>query len=240
MFSLHFLGRGAAFNVTEGNTAACVKNGEELLLLDCGETVFYQLMKQHLLDGVKRLTVAVSHLHSDHCGSLGSLGHYCRYALGIRMTLLVPREEAYVQELGQLLRIFGNDENSVEMIPAEDWTGMEGIDSLRYVPTQHAEGMRCFSFELQTREGAVFYSADTRTTETLQAFLRAHEDIAGIYMDATDADYPGNVHLPVTRLIEAVPQELRGRTVLMHLNGPRVAEMGKAMGFGIAKGAFAE
>lgn len=91
MFSLRFLGRGAAFNVTEGNTAACVKNGGELLLLDCGETVFYQLMKQHLLDGVKRLTVAVSHLHSDHCGSLGSLGHYCRYALGIRMTLLVPR-----------------------------------------------------------------------------------------------------------------------------------------------------
>ena len=231
MFSLHFLGRGAAFNVTEGNTAACVKNGEELLLLDCGETVFYQLMKQHLLDGVKRLTVAVSHLHSDHCGSLGSLGHYCRYVLGIRMTLLVPREEAYVQELGQLLCIFGNDENSVEMIPAEDWTGMEGIDSLRYVPTEHAEGMQCHSFVMETDEGAVFYSADTCTAATLQDFLKEHQNVFAIYMDTTSADYPGNVHLSLNKLTEALPANLRDRTWLMHVNGPAVIEQGLQLGF---------
>ena len=36
---LRFLGRGAAFNPALGNTSAYVREGERLLLLDCGESV---------------------------------------------------------------------------------------------------------------------------------------------------------------------------------------------------------
>ena len=40
---LNFLGRGAAFNPKEGNTAAFIKEGDRLLLIDCGESVFRQI-----------------------------------------------------------------------------------------------------------------------------------------------------------------------------------------------------
>ena len=43
---LLFLGRGAAFNTSQGNTAACIREGERLMLLDCGETVFSALKER--------------------------------------------------------------------------------------------------------------------------------------------------------------------------------------------------
>ena len=45
---LKFLGRGSAFNVKEGNTAAYYKEGDKMLLIDCGETVFSTIVK-HML-----------------------------------------------------------------------------------------------------------------------------------------------------------------------------------------------
>ena len=53
---LLFLGRGAAFNTSQGNTAACIREGERLMLLDCGETVFSALKERGLLEGVREET----------------------------------------------------------------------------------------------------------------------------------------------------------------------------------------
>ena len=48
IMELKFLGRGSAFNVKEGNTAAYYKEGDKMLLIDCGETVFSTIVK-HML-----------------------------------------------------------------------------------------------------------------------------------------------------------------------------------------------
>ena len=53
---LRFLGRGAAFNAEQNNTAACIREGGHLLLLDCGETVFRELKVRGLLEGVREET----------------------------------------------------------------------------------------------------------------------------------------------------------------------------------------
>lgn len=231
MTELHFLGRGAAFNALEGNTAAYYREGADLLLIDCGETVFQQLIARDLLTGVKQIWVVVSHLHSDHCGSLGSLVHYCHYVLGIKLNVLVPEDQAYVQQITQLLMLFGNDENCFNMVLCKQWKGISNIRGIQYVSTEHANGMRCYSFVLDTEDGAIFYSADTCTTAALLMFLHQHDRIAAIYMDATDADYPGNVHLPLNKLTETLPTELRSRTWLMHINGAAVAEQGEKLGY---------
>ena len=91
---LHFLGRGAAFYVEAGNTSAYLREGSRLLLLDCGESVFADLLRRGVLSGVTDITVALSHLHSDHCGSLGSLCHYCFYMLHIIPKLVLPEDAA--------------------------------------------------------------------------------------------------------------------------------------------------
>ena len=40
---LKFIGTGSAFNQDLGNTSAYIKDGETLLLIDCGETVFQRI-----------------------------------------------------------------------------------------------------------------------------------------------------------------------------------------------------
>ena len=73
---LKFIGTGSAFNQDLGNTSAYIKDGETLLLIDCGETVFQRIKEIKLLDDVKKVYIVITHNHSDHIGSLGSLVEY--------------------------------------------------------------------------------------------------------------------------------------------------------------------
>ena len=55
---LKFIGTGSAFNQDLGNTSAYIKDGETLLLIDCGETVFQRIKEIKLLDDVKKVYIA--------------------------------------------------------------------------------------------------------------------------------------------------------------------------------------
>ena len=227
---LHFLGRGAAFYVEAGNTSAYLREGSRLLLLDCGESVFANLLRRGVLSGVTDITVALSHLHSDHCGSLGSLCHYCFYMLHIVPRFVLPADAAYRAEVETLLRLFGVQTDAYALVPDGGSLGFSAFRSLSYVPTRHADSMRCFSFVFETENGGVFYSADTCTTETLTEFIKTHPNFERVYMDSTDADYPGNIHLPVSRIAQAVPEAMRGRVYMIHLNRAACIEAGRKLG----------
>ena len=228
---LHFLGCGAAFQPAMGNTAAYWAEGERLLLLDCGETVFGRLLRTGALRGVKEVYVAVSHLHSDHCGSLGSLALYCRYVLGAPLKLLVPDREGYIDSLRSLMTLYGVSSQDYALIRSRALPGFAAFTDLRYVPTEHAPGMECFSFVLETPEGGVFYSADTCTTEQLKAFISAHDHIHRIYMETTLDENPHGVHLSLSKLAAVLPPPLRGITYLMHLNSADCRAAGEKLGF---------
>lgn len=231
---LRFLGRGAAFNPALGNTSAYVREGDRLLLLDCGESVFERLVARGVLDGVREAYFAVSHLHSDHCGSLGTTVLYCRERLGAKVFMLLPPgEEAYAASVRQLLSLFGVAEDDYEVMDPARMPAFQAFSSLRYARTVHSPGMTCFSFVLETPQGGVFYSADSHTTDALEAFLRTHDQVAMIYMETTDQDIPGGVHLPLSRLQAVLTPELAARTRLMHLGSSRCIDMAKEAGFQI-------
>lgn len=231
---LHFLGRGAAFYTQAGNTAAYLREDGRLLLLDCGESVFAELLRRNVLSGVSSVTIALSHLHSDHCGSLGSLCHYCYYMLHLIPQIVLPADGDYRAEVTTLLRLFGVLENAYALVPDGGDLGFSSFRSFSYVRTRHAEGMRCFSFVFETDAGGVFYSADTCTTDTLVDFLQTHPNFERVYMDATDADYPGNIHLPIDRIAQVVPAEKRSRVYMMHLNRESCIEAGQKLGLNVA------
>ena len=229
---LQFLGRGAAFNPQQGNTAACLREGGRLLLLDCGESVFGELMRRGLLEGVREVTVALSHFHSDHCGSLGSLGHYCRFALRAELRFVVPDDDAYLASLKALLRLFGVPEAGYSLIPSGGTLGFSAVERLELVKTRHAPDMPCYSFVLETAEGGVFYSADTCTEEQLLGFMRTHPAFERAYVDVTAAEGAATIHLPLRRLAEAVPPALRSRVDIMHISDDTCIAQGRQLGFG--------
>lgn len=229
---LTFLGRGAAFYPAQGNTAACLREGGRLLLLDCGESVFGELMKRGLLNGVSEVTVVLSHFHSDHCGSLGSLCHYCRYALRAALRLIVPDDAAYLEALSALLWLYGVPKEGFSLIPSGGALGFSAFERLEMVPTRHAEGMPCYSIVLETAAGGVFYSADTCTEEPLLEFMRTHPAFERAYVDVTAAESAAAVHLPLRRLAEVIPPSLRSRVNIMHISDDACIAQASALGFG--------
>ena len=94
---LIFLGRGAAFNPKEGNTSAYFIEGRELFLIDCGESVFSKLMELDLLNEIDRVNLLITHTHSDHIGSLGSLVMYSFYVLQKPLNIILPNQEEYLK-----------------------------------------------------------------------------------------------------------------------------------------------
>ncbi len=229
---LHFLGRGAAFNPQEGNTSCYLKEGNRLLLLDCGESVFERLITGDILSGMQEVYIAISHLHSDHCGSLGSVVLYCFYRLQVRVKLVLPEVASYRRDVSELLRIFGVADDQYEMVSPEKVGGFSSFSSIHVVRTMHQEGMDCFSFAFETPKGGVFYSADTRTADTLLDFIRNHDHIDAIYMETT-LQYPANVHLSMQTLMEALPRELWKKTHLMHFGEKAAMEAAREYGFQI-------
>lgn len=90
MTDLKFLGKGSAFNEKELNTSAYLIKEDNLFLIDCGATVFHEIQKKKLLDGINHVYVLLTHLHADHAGSLGTLIHYCKYSLDIDINIIYP------------------------------------------------------------------------------------------------------------------------------------------------------
>ena len=229
---LNFTGRGAAFNVKEGNTNAFFIENEKLFLVDCGETMFASLVKKNILSQVKEIYVLVSHTHSDHCGSLGSVGLYCQFVLNTKLKIIVPHNDEYVADLDKLMKIFGNTEKAYEFLYEEEIDGVfEAFSSVRYELTLHDYMLTCYSFVFETPKGGVFYSADTRTTENILRFIKNHAHIDRMYMEVTDLNVSGDIHLNIDALTEVIPMDLRNKIWMMHLRADSCITKIKEAGF---------
>lgn len=231
---LIFTGRGAAFNPKEGNTNAYFIEDHRLFLVDCGESMFAYLMNNGILKGIKEVYVVLSHMHSDHCGSLGSIGLYCQFTLGTKLQIVVPHDEAYVQDICTLMRIFGNTTAAYDIVYEEELDGrFETFDSVRYDLTQHDFNMTCYSFVFETKQGAIFYSADTRVVDNLVHFIDTHNDIDRIYMEVTNINVPMDVHLYIGDLLPVITEEIKEKIYMMHLRNEECMQRVLEEGFKI-------
>lgn len=232
--NLHFIGRGSAFYTKEKNTSAYFIEHDNLFLIDCGESVFSSLMENEILLNIQHVYVLISHTHSDHCGSLGSLGFYCQYVLHTKLNIIVPHHEAYVQDLKTLMSLYGNTSMAYQFIYEEEVDNLfQEFSSVRYEETDHDYGLTCFSFVFETPRGAVFYSADTRTTDNIVRFMENHCVIDCMYMEATDLRIEGDVHLNIADLEPVIPMAMRSKIWFMHLRSETCADAVKSYGFQI-------
>ena len=90
---LKFVGCGAALYPKLYNSNAYFEIDQDLFLLDCGETAFRQHYIAGHFAGKKSVTVIITHMHTDHIGSLGTLIVYCYNVLGIRTKVIYPEPE---------------------------------------------------------------------------------------------------------------------------------------------------
>lgn len=209
---LRFLGTGAAFNPALGNTGAFFTRGEDLYLIDCGEQAFMKLMRADLFRQYPgRIVVLLTHLHADHCGSLGTLCLYAAEILKRPMLLVHPNAEVRT-----LLRLMGATEDQYTLLPSLDGAGFSATP----IPRRHA-AMDAYAYMRADEEGTIYYSGDTsELPEDLLDALHAgriHHAYQEASYFATDPD-PQPPHLLFSEALRRIEPALRLKFTLMHFN----------------------
>ena len=73
-----FLGRDAGFGINNNSAYTIIDNN--LILIDCGYTVFNIIKEKFIFSELNTINVLITHLHNDHAGSLSQLILYsCFY-----------------------------------------------------------------------------------------------------------------------------------------------------------------
>ena len=201
-----------------------VSCGSTHLLIDAGPTssfIVSELEKENILPQEIH-GVIITHTHSDHVGSLGSLILYCFYNLNIKINIILPSKHKYLSDLEDLLRIFGCKSKMYKYIYENELTDKyDAFNSIKFMETKHSRGMICYGILFDTNDGAIYYSGDTKEINNIKKIIKDYK-IDKVYVDTSSIDSKDNPHMYVGVLDEEIPLYLRDRFYCMHINDKKV------------------
>ena len=237
MQSLKFLGRGGAFNTEEGNTSAYFIKDNILFILDCGETVFATLKENDKLinliseHNITDIQIYITHLHSDHVGSLSSLIYYCYYVLNIKPKVHHPqkvRGEYVYFLLNQLLRIQGHkDEYEFEKDTHKDIYPQQ---------VEHADGINSYCYMIHNLNGKnILYTGDCSELPASVVININNGWFHEVYVECASNESP--VHLSLKYLDDTIcrVKEIRDRVYLMHIDKGLTDRIASVYGFKVVE-----
>lgn len=226
---LNFLGMGASFYPQVGNNSAYFIDQDELFLIDAGEDVFGKLMSQGILKQVKIINLLVTHLHSDHVGSLGSLILYCNFAMKAKLRIIYQNDLKYFEDLKRLVEIFGCTNEMVEYRLTDSYNDYNLFDSITFIETDHCDTLDCYGIKFQKGDVVTYYSGDTRELTQTRAILE-HEKVDYVYIDVNTSNAEGRVHVFIDELLE-LDHNYFEHLYCMHINSPECID--KAHQYGL-------
>lgn len=229
---LSFLGRGSAFNSREGNTSAFFIEGGKLFLINCGENIFGRLLESHVLEGITAIYLFITHTHSDHVGSLGSLISYAHYRLKVPIKIVLPNRDKFVLGIRQILEGYDCYENKYTIVDEKSLDNkLKTFQNVRYMETAHCQNLCCYGLLFNTPSGVVYYSGDSSELNLVKGLIASKAKIDKLYLDTTTEDYLGNVHLNINILEKTIPLSLRNRVWCMHFNDSECIQLAQDLGF---------
>ena len=231
MNKLQFLGRGSGYNVTEGNTCGFIKKDDTLLLIDCGEGIVEKVVTKNLIDGIKNIHVLITHMHSDHIGSLGSFVGYCYWKQKIRTNIYFQEKE----KISEFLKLTGAVEDESFIVnDANDKRINELKLTVNASLTKHVKTLNTYSFLLKFDYGNhIFYSGDTYETNfDVIPYLKEGNIL---YHDTCLNDGEGNVHTSLRVLSELIPVKYRKQVYCIHIDGENFIKKAIAEGFKVVE-----
>ena len=169
MLNIHFLGSGGAFDIEQGNSAAWIVLDNKNILLDCGHSVYPTLRRLQRVEKIDY--VLLTHLHDDHCGSLGSLVfHYNLLAPKKKLKILYPTEEFREQIHAFLRCVTQTPAQLVEFIPLSQFQTITAINTYGL----HMPHFQTFAYYFETKEKSFLYSGDIGDPDFLFEWLKQH------------------------------------------------------------------
>lgn len=231
---LTFTGRGAMLYPSEGNTAAYFEDGNNLFLFDCGEDVAAKLIKAGKLTKDSEVYLFITHTHSDHVGSIGTLQQYLYWVCGKKLNIVYDANRDYTVNIKGVLNSFGLLPETYNMILERDLDyKFDSFEQIRYVASSHGDvPIGSSSIIINTKHGNILYTGDIADSRVIKYFMAISEgNIDKMYIDTSYTRSP--VHLSIEELDEVIPDELRSKVYCMHINSKNVIPLIEAYGFNL-------
>lgn len=225
--ALKFIGNGSCFNTEFGNNSAYYINNEikSLLLIDCGESVFERIMKQKLLERINDIEILITHMHTDHIGSLSSLLFFCEYAKGIIPTVIYPEKNI----MSQYLSLVGNEPQAYKLINPKECEQYK----IQEIKQKHSEFINAYGYILELGDRRIYYSGDTKTIlkPIVEAFRKGEFD--EFYQDVSRYDTPA--HMNIETLSKLFNEVERNKITCMHFDDEITRRKAECLGFDISR-----
>ena len=202
MKKLNFIGTDTGFGFN--NTSAYAISNNSFWLFDCGGTVFSKLFvldkKNGLLKNCDKINVIITHLHSDHVGSLGTFILYCYMVLNKKVYV-----HSACKNIRDMILYFGCDESCFEIVTNE----------VTFIKTEHSDLLDCYGVNLKIDGKNIVYTGDSNT---LEPFLKYIDNNTELYLECSSK--ASEVHLYIEDIIDKLI-ELSNKNVdiyLMHID----------------------
>jgi len=236
VMELTFLGRGAGFFPAENSTSSFFFDNGELFLIDSGETTFKTILDKKLFDSASAFNIFITHTHSDHVGSLGSLLLYASVAKKFRTNIISDENMAFAPQISALLKIYGVTERMYQFVSSSAFDNRYSqFNKVRYIKTFHCDELETCAIIFETGGGLVFYSGDMKDSAPLLEIVKSGKKIDKIYIDSYNGPNPNPYHLMLKEIYDIVPPELRPRIYCMHFNSSQCMQDALALGFNIVE-----
>ena len=221
---LNFLGIGGAFAPELKNCAAFYKDKNNLVLIDCGENIYEEIVKYNLLKDVNNLVIIITHFHTDHVGSLGTLLFYCDKLKILDVSIIYPN----IESLNNLLVLFGVQKCSYKIFSPSEFKTF----NIKEFKQEHSF-MEAYGYLIQLKSKNIYYSGDTKKipNEIIDMFFQ--DKIDYFYEDIRKDinDY----HISILELNEIIPFNKRGKIYCMHFYNESELEYAISKGYNVAK-----
>ncbi|MBR3002285.1 MAG: MBL fold metallo-hydrolase [Clostridia bacterium] len=206
---LKFLGTDSGFG--KNNTSAWLMYNKRFILIDCGYTVFPKLQEHNLLSVDYDYDVIITHLHSDHVGSLGQLAAYMYYTYKKPINII-----SNCENLDLLMSCVGTAKDfcdSNPQYPRYMYTRNNNYD-LKFIKTEHVHDLDCYGFVLQIENRRIVYTGDSRTIEPFLEYVSPDTEF---YIEASTH---GDVHLDIYKNLDTLKYiaDNSAGVYLMHLD----------------------
>jgi phage metallo-beta-lactamase superfamily protein len=214
------LGFGSSFNSQEyGNNSWYFVRRNQVFMIDCGSTVF-NTFKEKRLDKYDLVNVIITHLHTDHVGSLGTLIEYLFYVKGNKLNIIIDIHLR--KDLRTLLSISGIEENMYNLV-TNNYENKEVYHSdigITFLEIGHVPQLQSYSLliDFWDTKKRIYYSGDANDLPNpLTIFNKSELSVDHVYMDYSIKGNP--VHLSTEQPLKQLAEWFSDSTIhLMHLD----------------------
>jgi phosphoribosyl 1,2-cyclic phosphodiesterase len=178
----------------------------------------------------------ITHTHSDHVGSLGTLMLYAFAVKKIDVVVIIDGNMSFLPALRSLLEIYGLNDKMFRFADASDFSCKYSLfNKIRYVKTKHVEELESCAIAFETDKGLVFYSGDINDPAPIIDVLKSGSPIDKIYVDTNNDRRPNPHHISIHGLNEIILPELKSKIYCMHLQNSKCIEEAQSYGFQVVK-----